>query len=116
MSARTLKDSLSVADDALLLTSTGHVAEATIWTLFWWEGSHVATPSLELGVLPGVARARLDRLCGGLRERKVGVDELRRQSIFLANAARGVVQVAALNGDPVVLDPRTVQLQQSFWP
>jgi len=104
------------ADDAVLLTSTGHVAEAAIWTLFWWEGSRVATPSLELGVLPGVARARLDRLLGGLRERWIGADELKRQSLFLANAARGVVQVAALDGDPKPPDPRIVKLQESFWP
>ena len=109
-------DSLSVADEAVMLTSSGHVAECTIWTLFWWEGEKVATPSLELGVLPGVARARLGRLLGGLRERRVGVDELRRQSLFLANAARGVVQVASLNGDPMPPDPRTVRLQESFWP
>jgi para-aminobenzoate synthetase/4-amino-4-deoxychorismate lyase len=104
------------ADDGLLLTSTGHVAECAIWTLFWWEGEKVATPALELGVLPGVARARLGRLLGGLRERRVGVGELRRQSLFLANAARGVVQVAALDGDPMPSDLRTVKLQEAFWP
>jgi branched-subunit amino acid aminotransferase/4-amino-4-deoxychorismate lyase len=54
------------ADDALLLTEGGHVAECAIWGIFWWEGGRLCAPSLDLGVLPGVARARLEELTGGI--------------------------------------------------
>lgn len=104
------------ADDAVLLTAEGYVAEATIWTLFWWEGERLATPALDLGVLPGVARARLAKLAGGLAERRVKVEELDGRSLFVANAARGVVQVVEWQEARVDPDSRTGWLQEAFWP
>ncbi|HJS47367.1 MAG TPA: aminotransferase class IV [Gemmatimonadales bacterium] len=104
------------ADDALLLTAAGRVAEATIWTLFWWDGARLATPALGLGVLPGVARARLALLAGGLAEREVLPAGLHGRSLFVANAARGVVAVAELDGVPVPGDPRSMALSAAFWP
>lgn len=106
----------SGADDALLLTAAGRVAEATIWTLFWWDGARLATPALGLGVLPGVARARLGLIAGGLAEREILPAGLRGRSLFVANAARGVVAVAELDGVPVPADPRSVALAAAFWP
>src|SRR5213596_3752345 len=53
------------ADDALLLTHEGWVAEGTVWSVFWWEGERaergerLRTPALELGILPGIGRARV---------------------------------------------------------
>src|SRR5213083_3753738 len=47
------------ADDALLVTHEGWVAEGTAWTLFWWDGDALRTPALELGILPGIGRARV---------------------------------------------------------
>ena len=104
------------ADDAVLLTAEGLVAEATIWTLFWWEGDRLATPALDLGVLPGVGRARLGQLTGGLVERRVRAEELMGRSLLLANAARGVVQVAEWQGSSVEQDTRTGWLREAFWP
>src|SRR2546422_204166 len=46
------------ADDALLLTPEGWVAEGTVWTAFWWDGDALRTPALALGILPGVAPTR----------------------------------------------------------
>jgi branched-subunit amino acid aminotransferase/4-amino-4-deoxychorismate lyase len=104
------------ADDAVLPTAEGYVAEASIWTLFWWEGDRVATPALDLGVLPGVGRARLGKLAGGLVEKRVKAAELTGKSLFLANAARGVVQVATWQGARVESDTRTGWLAEAFWP
>ena len=64
------------ADDGLLLADGGWVAEAGIWSLFWWEDGRVAAPPLALGVLPGVARARIEEQTGGIVERRVPVDQL----------------------------------------
>ena len=46
------------ADDALLVTHEGWVAEGTVWTVFWWDGDRLRTPALEVGILPGIGRHR----------------------------------------------------------
>jgi len=102
------------ADDGLLLTIDGYVAECAIWSVFWWEDDRVVTPSLELGVLPGVARVRLGQMAGVV-ERRVGPLALAGRSLFVANAARGVVGVGSLNDRAVPGDPRTDELAARFW-
>jgi branched-subunit amino acid aminotransferase/4-amino-4-deoxychorismate lyase len=104
------------ADDALMLTAGGYVAECSVWGLFWWDAGRLCAPALDLGVLPGVARARLQELTGGLVERRVGMEELEGRSLLVANAARGVVPVASLEGRKVPQDPGTSRLSGSFWP
>ena len=96
--------------DDLLLLAEGAVAECAIWSCFWWEGSRLAAPPLSLGVLPGVARARLAELSGGLLEAKVPVEQFRAKGGFVANAARGVVGVVG-----VAEAPGTVFLRTRFW-
>jgi branched-subunit amino acid aminotransferase/4-amino-4-deoxychorismate lyase len=103
------------ADEALLLTAGKLVAEATVWTVFWWEGETLRTPALALKVLPGVARARIGELVP-LVEAWSGRGELTGKSLFLANAARGIVPVAALDGEPVPPHKRTAKLARRFWP
>src|SRR6059036_1616187 len=57
------------ADDALLLTHEGWVAEGTAWTLFWWDGDALRTPALELGIPPEQGRGRLLELARGAEGR-----------------------------------------------
>jgi branched-subunit amino acid aminotransferase/4-amino-4-deoxychorismate lyase len=104
------------ADDALLLTSRSEVAEASIWCLFWWEGDQLVAPSLELGILPGVSRMRLEELLGPLTQRRVGLGHLSGRSLLLGNALRGIVEVASLDGVTVPRDARTAGLVARFWP
>jgi branched-subunit amino acid aminotransferase/4-amino-4-deoxychorismate lyase len=103
------------ADDALLLTTGGFVAEAAIWAVFWWDGDRVCAPPLALGVLPSVARARVDELTGGIRERRVGLDEIRGRSLFVGNAVRGLVEVARFDGDKCPSHPTFADLAGRFW-
>jgi branched-subunit amino acid aminotransferase/4-amino-4-deoxychorismate lyase len=103
------------ADDALLLTGAGRIAEGSTWRVFWWEAEVLATPPLSLGVLPGVARARLGELTR-LVEVECGPADLVGKSIFAANAVRGVVRLRSLEGRPVPGDPRTERLVVGFWP
>jgi branched-subunit amino acid aminotransferase/4-amino-4-deoxychorismate lyase len=103
------------ADDGLLLTAGGQVAETAIWGVFWWEDGQVAAPALEIGVLPGVARARIDEL-GAIQERTVTLDEIRGKSLFVANAVRGVIPVASLDGVAVPESDDTAALATRFWP
>lgn len=114
---RALADAKAVgADDGLLLTVGGQVAETAIWGIFWWEDGAVAAPALEIGILPGVARARLGEVLGEIQQRTVTLDEIRGRPLFVANAVRGVVPVASLDGEPVPGTDETAALAERFWP
>lgn len=104
------------ADDALLLTPAGFVAEGTTWTVYWWDGDRLRTPALELGILPGIARARVLELVEQVEEGRYPRALLTGRSAFLTNAVRGVVPLASLEGRPVPPDPRTAELAARFWP
>jgi branched-subunit amino acid aminotransferase/4-amino-4-deoxychorismate lyase len=114
---RALADAKAVgADDGVLLTALGQVAETAIWGLFWWEDGAVAAPPLELGILPGVARARIGEIVGEIRERKATPEELRGMPMFVANSVRGVVPVATFDGVATPSAPETEALATQFWP
>ncbi|HEY7505271.1 MAG TPA: aminotransferase class IV [Gemmatimonadales bacterium] len=114
---RALEESRAAgADDAIMLNAGGYVTECAVWGLFWWEGGRLCAPALQLGVLPGVARARLEQMAGGLVERRVRMGDLEGRSLFVANAARGVVPVATVEGREVSQDSGTSRLSGSFWP
>jgi len=104
------------ADDGVLLAEGGWVAETGIWSLFWWEDGRVAAPPLALGVLPGVARARIAEQTGEVVERRVQMDQIRGRALFVANAVRGVVPVALLDGAAVRPNDATNALAREFWP
>jgi branched-subunit amino acid aminotransferase/4-amino-4-deoxychorismate lyase len=114
---RALADAKALgADDGLLLTAGGQVAETAIWGLFWWEDGEVTAPPLEFGILPGVARARIAEIVGQIRERKATPDEIRGLPLFVANAVRGVIPVATLDGAAIPESPHTEGLASRFWP
>jgi branched-subunit amino acid aminotransferase/4-amino-4-deoxychorismate lyase len=102
-------------DDALLLTTGGYLAEAAVWAVFWWEGDRVCAPPLGLGILPSVARARLDELTGGLEERRVGLGGIRGVPLFVGNAVRGLVEVTSLDGEKCPSHPAFAALTRRFW-
>lgn len=103
------------ADDALLLTHEGWVAEGTVWNVCWWDGDALRTPPLALGILPGLGRARVLQLAPG-EEPRCARPGLGGKSVFLVNAVRGVVPIASLDGARVPADPRTGDLARRFWP
>jgi 4-amino-4-deoxychorismate lyase len=114
---RALADAKAMqADDGLLLTVGGQVAETAIWGIFWWEDDRLAAPALEIGILPGVGRARIAELVGEIQERKVTLDEIRGRPLFVANSVRGVVPVATLDGAAVPESAATEALASAFWP
>lgn len=105
----------SGADDALLLADSGWVAEAAIWSVFWWDADRLCAPPLALGVLTGVARSRIAELAP-IEERRVDRRALNGRALFVANAVRGIVEVAALDGVPGLHVAATRALQARFWP
>lgn len=103
------------ADDALLVTADGYVAEGTSWNLFWWDRGGLYTPAAELGVLPGIGRSRVMELTR-VQEARVPAAALAGRNLFLVNAVRGIVEIGSLQGSPVPSDPRTAELSSAFWP
>lgn len=102
------------AADAVFLTGDGAVAEGAVTSVFGWLGSALWTPPLDLGILPGVGRARVLELAGNLgvevRQDRLAWPEAVRLPLFLVNAVRGIVQP-----DGVPTDLRTSQLSEVFW-
>ena len=104
------------ADDALLLTPGGFVAETAICSVLWWEAGRLCGPAFDLGVLPGVGRARVTELVGLVEERHSTWKDIQEQSPFLVNSGRGVVKISSVQGDPVRSASETDALAARFWP
>ncbi len=103
-------------DDALLLTPGGFVAETAIWSVLWWDYDQLCGPAFELGILPGVGRARVTELVGKVEERRSTLSDIEGLPIFLVNAVRGVVPVATIDGVLVPGSRETDALARRFWP
>jgi hypothetical protein len=66
--------------------------------------------------LPSVARARLaETVRGGLRATPLARDALAWRSLVACNAARGLVPVHSLDGEPVPGNLRTEAVMKRFW-
>ncbi|MDH4045807.1 MAG: aminotransferase class IV [Gemmatimonadota bacterium] len=108
------------ADEPLLLTSDGLVAEAARFALLWLDEGVLRYPAADLGVLPslGVRRAldvaaTLGIPSGPARIPRVELDG---RSVWLVNAARGLVPVAALDDQPVPPSEVLAEVAGQFWP
>jgi branched-subunit amino acid aminotransferase/4-amino-4-deoxychorismate lyase len=104
------------ADDALLLTPGGFVAETAIWSVLWWDDDQLCGPPFEFGILPGVGRARVTELVGRVEERQSTLRDIEGQPLVLVNAVRGVVPVATLAGVALPQSRETDALARRFWP
>ena len=108
------------ADEGVLLTPQGYVAEGSLFAIGWFEGEKLRLPSLELGILPSIGRARAIELARNLgldvEEGRFGRAELDGRPAWITTAVRGVVAVAELDGVEVPRDERTQALAGGFWP
>jgi branched-chain amino acid aminotransferase len=91
------------ADDALMLNSHGHVAEATAANIFLVMRHELITPSLEGEVLPGITRAAVLGLAHAEKlpvvERVVHATELvHAEEIFLTSSVGELTPVTRLSG------------------
>jgi branched-chain amino acid aminotransferase len=94
------------ADDAVFLTTDGHLSEGTSANLFIVRGDELATPSLDCAVLPGTTRSWLlawgERV--GLRpveERLLAKDLAGADEAFLSSSVAGVLPVTRFAGKPI---------------
>jgi len=98
------------ADDALFLTESGHLSEATTANVFLVrdapDGVELATPALACAILPGTTRSWLLRWAVGAGlhpiEGWLTPDELAAaREAFLCSSVAGVLPVTRLNGHPI---------------
>lgn len=115
------------ADEAILLSSEGWLAEGAISNLFWISGGALETPALSLGVLPGVTRAKVCALAArgaegvrlaGVREVASPPDRIEQATeVFVTNSLWEVLGVARWNGRSVAggeAGPITIALRTAL--
>jgi len=91
------------ADEALLVSPAGQVLEGAVSNVFAVSGGEVRTPPLASGILPGITRALVLRLCAAAgiptREQTLTLADLRAaDEIFLTNSVQEVVAVGGFDG------------------
>jgi branched-chain amino acid aminotransferase len=110
------------ADDAILLDRRGFVSEASVTNLFMVKDGKLATPSSAAGILHGITRARVIRLCSDLglevQERDVTPFEVfTADEVFLVGTKSEIVAVGSV-GDVKVgtgtAGPITKKLVKEF--
>jgi len=94
------------ADDALFLTTDGHLSEGTSANVFLLRGDELSTPDLACAILPGTtrswvlgwaARAGLRPIEGWLTTRELAeADEA-----FLCSSVAGILPVTTFEGRPI---------------
>jgi 4-amino-4-deoxychorismate lyase len=94
------------ADDAVFVDAAGIVLEGPMTNVWWRRGSVLHTPSLDLGVLPGVTRATLLERAPELGYRvEEGVYPLAElagaDEAFTSSSVREILPVVELDGEPV---------------
>jgi branched-chain amino acid aminotransferase len=94
------------ADETLLVSPHGQVLEGSVSNLFAVVGGELLTPPLASGILPGITRAAVLRLCAtaGIpaREQTLTLADLRAaDEIFVTNSVQEVVPVGTLDGHTV---------------
>ncbi|WP_428261322.1 aminotransferase class IV [Haliangium sp.] len=94
------------ADEALMCDAAGRVAEGTTSNVFVVNGGGLITPTLDIGLLPGITRRRVIELA-----RRDGMDVVEgvltpeqvrsADEAFITSSIRGVLPVATVDGAPL---------------
>lgn len=94
------------ADDALMLDHRGFVSESSASNLFIVKDNKVSTPATSSGILHGITRARIIRLCSDLgldvQEKDITPFELlTADEAFLVGTKSEMLAVGAVNGTKI---------------
>jgi branched-chain amino acid aminotransferase len=94
------------ADEALLLNTSGRVAEASVANVFAVKDGRLVTPPVTEGALEGITRASILELAEGLgvdtsEEPLARYDLLAADEVFLTGSGAGVVPVRSLDAVPI---------------
>jgi branched-chain amino acid aminotransferase group I len=90
-------------DEAIFLNTSGYLSEGSATNVFLVKGGVLITPSEDQGILPGIMRELVIRVCKehGIRvvERRVEVQELlRSDEAFLTNSLMEVMPLVQVEG------------------
>lgn len=90
------------ADDALMLTVNGTVAETSIANIFWEKDGKFYTPSVSCDILPGVTRSvvieLISREMGTIKKGEFTPDELKSASqLWISNSVKEVCWVSGVD-------------------
>lgn len=107
-------------DEALLLSTEGHITEGATWNVFWRRGQRIRTPAEETGILAGVTRGlviEVARRLGYTVEEGVWArDELDdTEEAFATMTSRGLVPLRSLDGRPFPGDGAAGRLAAAYW-
>jgi branched-chain amino acid aminotransferase len=107
------------ADEALLLNRQEHAAEGARSNLFWLAQGQVLTPPLSAGALPGLTRGVVLDLCRDLgipAQEQLGTIQTLRDAdaVFLTLSSFGVIEVSALDGQPMKVSPVVRELWRAY--
>lgn len=108
------------ADDALLLTADGAIAEGPTWNFFWRKGDMIRTAALDGGVLEGVTRGIiLDLARAEGYQTAEGLwppsDLLDADEAFASMTSVGIVPIRSLDDRIFPADDCAAILQQRYW-
>ncbi|MBF0291207.1 MAG: aminotransferase class IV family protein [Nitrospinae bacterium] len=98
------------ADEALVLSTGGHIACGSAVNIFWARDGRIETPSLDNGILPGVTRAMVIELAGRANleivESRFRKDVLMEaQEVFVTNSLIEIVPVTTIDGRVISAGP-----------
>lgn len=107
------------ADEALVRTVDGHVAEGATSNLFFIDDGTLKTPSDDLPILPGVTRSVVLDLAASdgvpLETGRYGVSDVRNaDEAFLTNSTWEIRPISSLDGVDLSNGPITRRLAQLF--
>lgn len=107
------------ADEAVFVDSDGVVLEGTVTNVWWRKGQTLYTPTLELGILPGVTRATLLELADAkgyaVDEGAYSIDELSEaEEAFTSSSVREVMPLVEMDGRPLSRGPAADALQAAL--
>ncbi len=107
------------ADEALRLGADGDVVECATSNVFIVASGAVTTPPVEIGILPGVTRARVIAACAalgiGCTERRLSPQDVHEANeIFVTSAVRGVVPITRLDGVSRAAGPITARIVEGY--
>ncbi|MDD5748011.1 MAG: aminotransferase class IV [Actinomycetota bacterium] len=101
------------ADDSLMLTTAGNIAEATSSNIFYVRDGNIRTPDLGCGLLPGITREAIIEICA---EKEIPVNSVTEgpeaifeaEEVFLTNALMEVMPVSGIEDHQYVPCPGPV--------
>jgi branched-subunit amino acid aminotransferase/4-amino-4-deoxychorismate lyase len=102
------------ADEALVLSSEGHVLEGSTTSILWWRGDTLCGPPPGPGLLPGITRALLAELAGPpITPESATPAELADVPVWTVNALHGIRPVTEGLGRFVEQDAVTAERWQA---